>query len=404
VAQLGELVRLDSWQAQKLAMANSVSEVKPSSLALLVLQPTPFCNLDCRYCYLPDRDNRTRMSHRTLEAALRRVVEAEIITESLAIVWHAGEPLAVPRTWYQTAFACTESLLGAVATIEHHFQTNASLVNDAWCELIARHSVRVGVSVDGPAFLHDINRRTRRGGATHAKVLAGIHRLQRAGIAVHAICVLTRAHLDYPDAVLDFFIDNGIREVGFNIDEIDGANRRSTMTGDEDIAAFARFFCRVVERYRSDPDCLTIREIERVMDALIDPAFASYPDNAQNAPFGIMSVSFDGQISTFSPELMSIVDARLGAFQFGDVHTCRVSDIFAQPRFLRIASEIRRGVMRCRAECPYFAFCRGGAPSNKLGETGRLDGTRTLFCTMTQMIVVETVLRALELDLDRLGA
>jgi uncharacterized protein len=294
-------------------------------------------------------------------------------------------------------------MLGPYTTIEHHFQTNASLVDGTWCEFIARHAIRVGVSVDGPAFLHDMCRRTRRGGGTHAKALAGIQLLQDAGIPLHAICVLTRAHLDHPDDVLEFFIDNGIREVGFNIDEIDGANRQSSMANDEDIAAFAQFFGRVVERYRADPDRLAIREIDRVMDALMDPGYGTYEDNAQNAPFGIMSVSFDGQISTFSPELMSIVDTRVGSFQSGEVHSTSVADILAQPRFKRIAGEISRGVKRCKTECPYFAFCRGGAPSNKLGETGRLDCTRTLFCTTTQMVVVETVLRALEVDLSRVG-
>jgi len=27
-------------------------------IELLVVQPTPFCNIDCRYCYLPDRNSK----------------------------------------------------------------------------------------------------------------------------------------------------------------------------------------------------------------------------------------------------------------------------------------------------------------------------------------------------------
>lgn len=27
----------------------------PGPIEQLVLQPTPFCNLDCKYCYLPNR-------------------------------------------------------------------------------------------------------------------------------------------------------------------------------------------------------------------------------------------------------------------------------------------------------------------------------------------------------------
>ena len=39
------------------------------SVRLLVVQPTPFCNLDCDYCYLPDLGDRSRLSFPVLEAA-----------------------------------------------------------------------------------------------------------------------------------------------------------------------------------------------------------------------------------------------------------------------------------------------------------------------------------------------
>ena len=31
-------------------------------LELLVIQPTPFCNIDCSYCYLPDRRNTRKIT------------------------------------------------------------------------------------------------------------------------------------------------------------------------------------------------------------------------------------------------------------------------------------------------------------------------------------------------------
>ena len=39
----------------------------PGPLELLVLQPTPFCNVDCSYCYLPDRQSTQQMSAELLE-------------------------------------------------------------------------------------------------------------------------------------------------------------------------------------------------------------------------------------------------------------------------------------------------------------------------------------------------
>jgi uncharacterized protein len=368
---------------------------------LLVLQPTPFCNMECRYCYLPDRGNRVRMGIHTLEAVLRRVVEAGLLGEEVSIVWHAGEPLVVPRAWYAQAFAAARAIIPGGVRIEHSLQTNATLVDGAWSGFIREHGVRIGVSLDGPAFLHDVARRTRRGSGTHTLVMRGLKEFQAAGISAHAICVLGRASLDHADAIYDFFVDAGVREVGFNIEERDGINAHSTLEAEEDVHAFARFFSRIVDRYRENPDRLHIREIDRVVDTLLDPAYGTRRGNTQTTPFGILSVAWDGCISTFSPELLGTSHLAYGSFAFGDLRHQGLDEIARDLRLRRIAREIARGVARCRRECPYFAFCRGGAPANKLAEHGRFDGTATLFCQMTQMVVVETVLRALETDLAR---
>ena len=69
--------------------------VRRPKLELLVLQPTPLCNLDCTYCYLPNRRSRARMAPEVLEAAIRRAVESPFLGEELTVVWHAGEPLVL---------------------------------------------------------------------------------------------------------------------------------------------------------------------------------------------------------------------------------------------------------------------------------------------------------------------
>ena len=68
----------------------------PGPVQLLVLQPTPFCNLDCSYCYLPDRNSKARMDWATLELAVKRVLASRYVDETLSVVWHSGEPLVLP--------------------------------------------------------------------------------------------------------------------------------------------------------------------------------------------------------------------------------------------------------------------------------------------------------------------
>ena len=43
------------------------------------------------------------------------------------------------------------------------------------------------------------------------------------------ICVVGAGSLDAADELVDFFIAEDIRDVGFNIEEIEGAHRRSSL-------------------------------------------------------------------------------------------------------------------------------------------------------------------------------
>ena len=56
--------------------------------------------------------------------------------------------------------------------------------------------------------------------------------------------------------------------------------------------------------------------------------------------------------------------------------------------------DIQQGVAACRAECGYFSVCGGGAPVNKLFENGSFTGTRTSYCTLTQIVPTDLILEA----------
>jgi hypothetical protein len=45
--------------------------------------------------------------------------------------------------------------------------------------------------------------------------------------------------------------------------------------------------------------------------------------------------------------------------------------------------------------------CGGGAPVNKLAETGSFSGTRTSFCSLTQMVPIDLILDAFDKLKDR---
>lgn len=361
-------------------------------LGLLVVQPTPFCNIDCGYCYLADRTERTRMTPSTVEAVVRFLNTIVLTNQPLAVVWHAGEPLVAPIEFYERAFECFRS--GSKTPVDHHFQTNAMLLNDDWCRLIKRFCVRVGVSIDGPKDIHDAFRVDRAGRGTFDRVMGGIGKLREHKIPFNVISVITRASIGRPDDVWDFLSSLGASRLAFNVEEAEGVHRKSSV-GEPDLRVLARsFFARIAERQARTPN-LQVRELDDMRRHLTAPP-GSLVMRANNRPGAIVNIDVAGNVTTLSPELLGQSHPYYGEFRWGNVHADSWSDVLAHPRYLRAQRDVDAGVEKCLKTCGYFAVCGGGNPSNKLAELGTLAGTETQDCRLHVQAVADVALDWME--------
>jgi uncharacterized protein len=229
--------------------------------------------------------------------------------------------------------------------------------------------------------------------------MAGLELLRSQEIPFHVIAVLTRESLGHADEIFDFFLDQGVRQLCFNIEEIEAINANSSLSGVGVEVEFRGFIERILARLRECHGSMGIREIEDVFKALRHPDFGTFAANSQNSPFEIINIAHDGQFSTFSPELLGINFAGYESFSFGNVHKDEINAIINNANFQRAAHDIAEGVRSCHISCKYFPFCRGGAPSNKLAELGTFTGTETMYCRLTQKILIECVLSAIESEL-----
>jgi uncharacterized protein len=362
-------------------------------LGLVVLQSTGFCNIDCSYCYLPDRANpRQRMDHATLAQAARLIFDRTLVGGDLDVVWHAGEPLTLQPGYYEQAIAIIEAARPRGVAVHYGIQTNATLIDDAWIDLFERHDINVGVSLDGPRDLHDRHRRYRNGAGSHDRVIAGTSRLRARGYPFHVIGVVTAHALARGAELARYYRTLGPTAIGLNIEELEAHNARSSLYEDIDIARFEGFIADFLGGAASEdaPD-IVIRDFQRTVSSLVS---GTPEDNDQVVPLRIVSVAFNGDISTFSPELLALDAATRDRFIFGNVHRCgALADILRDDRFRAVYADIRRGVAACADSCEYFQHCGGGAPVNKLSETGRLDATETIFCKLTKQAWVDVCLR-----------
>jgi uncharacterized protein len=361
---------------------------------LVILQPTSFCNIDCTYCYLAHRSNKRRMSLDTVQAISRFLADVDFAREPLTVCWHAGEPLTVPTSFYEEAF---KIFAAGPKKVRQNIQTNGTLLNDQWCRLFKEWDVTIGLSIDGPRQIHDAHRIDRASRGTFDRVLHGIEKLRQHSVYFSVITVLTKDSVEAADELWRFYKSAGIPHVGFNIDEQEGVNLHSTLSGRRYLRSFRRFMTRIAQLHATDPS-VGIREIEDTRKHLTSPPGAEV-ERSDNRAGAILNFDSDGYFTTFSPELLGQHHPQYGRFSWGNVHENTWADVLKNSDFLRVWKDIERGVQLCRRTCDYFSVCGGGCPSNKLAEHGTFVAAETESCRLHVQAVADVVINQLEAEL-----
>ncbi|WP_334389525.1 cyclophane-forming radical SAM/SPASM peptide maturase GrrM/OscB [Bradyrhizobium sp. AZCC 2262] len=354
---------------------------------LIILQPTPYCNINCSYCYLGHRDDRRLMSRDVLEALREKIFRRLASQSAPIVVWHAGEPTAAPIEWYEHAYGRLRDV--APAHTSFAMQSNGIAINDRWVDLFRRTNTNVSLSIDGPQRFHDARRRTRNNRPTWQLAVRALRRLQDAGFDPSVITVLHPDGLNCPGDYYAFYRDLGITQISFSVDELEGANKVSSFSGRDFKAAVTDFVLEILNQAYRDDFPLHIREVERIAQKL---AGVELSENEQVDPWAAIVVAADGSVSTFSPEFMEMNAPDYDNFVFGNILEGGLEDFSNTQAFLRASREIAQGVAACKSSCRYFALCGGGSPVNKLSEKGDMSATETEFCRLTTQTSADALL------------
>ncbi len=178
-----------------------------------------FCNFGCGYCYyLGKADELTasppRMSDEMLETYIVQHLEAHP-GQRVGFSWHGGEPTLLGLDFFRRVVSLQKRHLAPGRRATNGLQTNAALLDDEWCRFLAAESFSVGVSLDGPARLHDLVRRTKAGEPSHHLTIRGWELLGRHGVTREILCVVGAHNVEHSLEVYRFLKDIGAGHVGF---------------------------------------------------------------------------------------------------------------------------------------------------------------------------------------------
>ena len=242
--------------------------------------------------------------------------------------------------------------------------------------------------------IHDAHRRFRNGRGSHALAMKGIEALHRNNVPFHCISVLTADAMEQPERMYRFFRDHGINDVGSNVEEQEGIHTSSSMQGSAMEAKYRDFLRAFWHLSEQDGYPVVLREFQQVISLI--QGNQRMTQNELNRPFSILSVDWQGNFSTFDPELLSVASDRYGTFNLGNLKDVSLVESTQTDQFQRLFTDMSRGVETCHNGCEYFGLCGGGNGSNKFWEHGSLASSETNACRFGTQIPVQVLLERFE--------
>jgi uncharacterized protein len=142
---------------------------------------------------------------------LERVISSYLATDQPQYVfgWQGGEPTLLGVDFFRAVTGLQQRHGRAGAVVSNGLQTNATLIDDALAAHLREYNFLVGVSLDGPARVHDFYRRDAAGGGSHAAVLAGVACLRRHGVQHNALTLVTPANVERAGEIFHYLAEQG---------------------------------------------------------------------------------------------------------------------------------------------------------------------------------------------------
>jgi len=170
------------------------------------------CNLDCAYCFYLHKEDllhqpqMPRMADSMLELHIRQYIEAQTGNE-VVFSWQGGEPTLMGLDFFRRIVELQKKHKKANQRIENDLQTNGILLDDEWCAFLAEHNFLIGLSIDGPAELHDLYRYSKGNKPSSDRVMRAVALLHKHKVTFSALCVVNRSNARKPIDVYRFLRD-----------------------------------------------------------------------------------------------------------------------------------------------------------------------------------------------------
>ncbi len=353
--------------------------VTPNRPFSLLIKPAgSLCNLDCEYCFYLGKDEElgfdkalTVMPDEVLEQLVDDYLGYRF--PSSVFTWQGGEPTVAGLDFFRKVVEYQMRLGKGGQSVANALQTNGILIDAEWAEFLRDYRFLVGVSLDGPAEIHDHHRLDRGGKPTWSRVMDGIGHLNAAGTEFNILSMITKLSQDRGREIYRWLVSQGFTHLQFipcvEYDPSTGEPAPQNVTPE----GYGRFLCDIFDEWYHAGD------IHRISVRLFDAIVGKLTGNHQ--------LSLCNHGDKCNHYLVVEKDGGVYPCDFYVEKKWSLGNIMEQPLAGMFNSDRQRSFAELKCsypepclECSHLELCHGGCPKDRLAEGGGKYGKPTFLC------------------------
>lgn len=332
------------------------------------------CNLACQYCYYLEKEllypnnKRSWMSEETLETFIQQYFLAQT-QPYVSFTWHGGEPLLRPISFYKKALKLQQKY-GKGFYIENSLQTNGTLLTDEWCRFFKENNFLIGLSIDGPATVHDAYRQTLNGKGSFQKVLNGIRLLNKHGVEWNAMAVVNAQNVKDAATFYNFFKSINCHFIQFTpiverlVPHADGRCLASVNEQTQTMSPLSvtpeewgAFLCNLFDLWIKE-------DVGTYYIQMFDATLANWVGQTP----GLCTLSKScghASVMEHNGDVFACDHFVFPEYKRGNIHTQTITEMMYSPEQLQFGKNKWQSLPRQCKECSFLFACYGECPKNR---------------------------------------
>ena len=342
----------------------------------------PRCNMACEYCFYTEKDSlfpvgdSWRMSDAVQEAYISQVAET-LTGPEVQYAFQGGEPTLAGLDFFRRAVELAQKH-AAGRRVSFALQTNGLLLDDDWCMFLADNNFLVGISIDGPKWIHDRYRKDGKGGTHFEEVLGTVERMKKRGVEFNTLTVVNRLNAKHGPEVYRFLKELGVQHMQF-IPLVERQSDQTAVALGLDLAAppdrdgtaepmpvmpwsvrsedYGEFLSRIFDEWvRNDVGAIFVQTFETALGNWmgLGSGICVHAERCGRA----LILEHNGDVYACDHYVYP-------PYRRGNILEKHLRDIVDSPEQIRFGNDKADRLPRCCRECKWLFACRGACPKHR---------------------------------------